>query len=973
LLRGVSNKASDRFASDYNTAHPESSSFEAPAKVKPENRAATRSKVKSDVSKTWKRKSLVSKKESAPEMEVVVASPQNEKSNRDEANGYGIESDMPSCFSGERGGAAEDAELLALLRGVSNKGANRFDDDNKNEASSQNAPEQPPQAPSVSSAVKPWKMKEVIEMSGSEESYVMVSNPRDETTGYGIKSDTKSTFSGERGGSAEDAELLAMLRGVSNKASDRFNDAERSSGLQQADETVTESSSRLEQIESLRGQPAVPSTRDESAGYGLKAETPSTFSGERGGAAEDAELLALLRGVSSKRSDRFEESTQVQDGVSSLVQDVTTARAPVMEAPTSLPGLANPGVEETISIDIGDFPDVFKDRNWKIRSAAYDFICTRIESLAGEEGQTEDAAVHESLSDVIPNFALEAQVSALDKALKCLTRYAELCIGARDATQAGAIATSLLKKNALSSRPSTFKLATGVALKLMEVGDTVSSLHTLVNIFLEHGLSAKKPKVVLSSTLILAEAMTQFGVGNFPLASLTESLPKFIAHSNVKVREAGMQITAELCRVLPNRSPIQGVLDGLKKAQSAQLEKMIETQPGPTPIGTGLKCMKTGGEASNGATQLDMKELEQQQYAARPAVDLLEAISKTDYSQRLQQKKWSEKVAAMKTIMECAGKEPYKLQQPSSSSSYAALIGEMKQLLSHTHFAVCNNAMIVLGMLASGVGEKLFPNLRPLLSPLLQLSKDKKLTKGVSKCLDSFFGNVLSFNHLVEDDGGLNEALDERKQRNALARTCAMEFLSRCLSRREDAGPRGKVTKLSADKILSLFIAKTADSDASVRKACLEAMKTVVACTDDETVKRLSNDLLEDLKKSNPRVLKTINGAATTNQGKELSAKPSTNRKVSESKSEAKIVPTSRSSETLSQPHQHSIGDKADVSHPALQDALELASALNIPNWSLPPEDGGVLKGLQCKYCIHVGTYLIHSFSIQVARATEGY
>ena len=51
----------------------------------------------------------------------------------DESSGYGLKSEVPSTFQGERGGEAQDEELLALLRGVSSKsGASRFDDDDNN-------------------------------------------------------------------------------------------------------------------------------------------------------------------------------------------------------------------------------------------------------------------------------------------------------------------------------------------------------------------------------------------------------------------------------------------------------------------------------------------------------------------------------------------------------------------------------------------------------------------------------------------------------------------------------------------------------------------------------------------------------------------------------------------------------------------------------------------------------------------------
>ena len=53
-------------------------------------------------------------------------------------SGFGVKSDIPSTFTGERGGEANDADLLAELRAISmkNASADRFaddDDDDNNE------------------------------------------------------------------------------------------------------------------------------------------------------------------------------------------------------------------------------------------------------------------------------------------------------------------------------------------------------------------------------------------------------------------------------------------------------------------------------------------------------------------------------------------------------------------------------------------------------------------------------------------------------------------------------------------------------------------------------------------------------------------------------------------------------------------------------------------------------------------------
>jgi len=195
--------------------------------------------------------------------------------------------------------------------------------------------------------------------------------------------------------------------------------------------------------------------------------------------------------------------------------------------------------------------------------------------------------VLEGLDALVPSFVEDTNPATLDKALEFSILYAENCNRAGSPEHASSIASSLVNKNALSSRPSSLKLALALSLKLMEVGsDGTSSLHAIVEVFLDKGLSAKKPKVVLASSSLIHDAMLEFGAVYLPLASLTTTLPKMLSHANAKVRERGVQIVAELCRVLGSKSAIQDVIDSMKKAQVSQLDSLLTEQPLPSEART---------------------------------------------------------------------------------------------------------------------------------------------------------------------------------------------------------------------------------------------------------------------------------------------------------------------------------------------------------------------------------------------------
>lgn len=770
LLRGVSAKSG---GSRFDEGEEEEESKAIATESKPEGTAANEK-----TSPPWRRKAEMTKKQ--PDVDVVVAAPPSAIAREDSEAAavseqpaaepkYGIKSDRPSTFQGERGGAAEDAEMLALLRGVSSKsGASRFDDDNDEGggAASETQPSeaQKPQAkPSETEVLEktaeqetamtkeqsppPWKRAGTKPAPKKEtEVDVLVAAPPSqmpqtdseqigenmelpiEPQHGGIKSDVPSTFQGERGGAAEDAELLALLRNVSSKsASSRFNDPEvedTSVGAGASDAPTQPTAATAETPNAVSGAqptsqrnagavppwkrggrkvsdkqadtdvviaapaaapPQRPSAVSESKtapapSHGIKSDLPSTFKGERGGAAEDAELLALLRGVTSQSaSSRFSDDP----GAAAAADNGSRPADPTERSPDKKPSVAavpeilapsNGGslvTRETVSSSLDD-------KNWKVRSQAFEMLTAILtEAVDSSHDLVDSDSVLEDLDDRIFSFVEDSNAKALDKALDFAKLYAESCRGAGDAERAGKIVSSLLKKNAFSSRPTTLKLASALTLKLMEVGsEGVASVHSVVDVLLKEGVASRKPKVVQASASLILDAAVHFGAASLPLALVTDSAPKMLSNSNAKVRESAVKTLAEICRVLGTKATLQGVIDGMKKAQVSELDALLSSQPEPTPVKTGLRSQARGSSSGDAlaAMQAGVKELEAQRFAARPAIDVVAAVAKSDYSQQIALPKWSQKVAALNTVIECAGEKPYKLAQPSSSVNYSPLI-----------------------------------------------------------------------------------------------------------------------------------------------------------------------------------------------------------------------------------------------------------------------------------------------------------
>ena len=165
------------------------------------------------------------------------------------------------------------------------------------------------------------------------------------------------------------------------------------------------------------------------------------------------------------------------------------------------------------------------------------------------------------------------------------------------------------------------------------------------------------------------------------------------------------------------------------------------------------------------ALHANAEEEVKKKFESRPAVDLLQSLSKTDFYSAIRLEKWSEKVKALQMVIDCGGEKPFKICPPSKSMDYADLVRKLRSNLEKSHFAVSSKALEALGMLAEGVGEKLFSMFRPLIMLLTGLFKDKKLTSSVGKCLDSFFGHFLSFGHLLDKVSSIPSAVNEKNQK----------------------------------------------------------------------------------------------------------------------------------------------------------------------------------------------------------------
>lgn len=914
---------------------------------------------------------------------------------------FGIsDSNNKSTFNGERGGAAEDAALLAELRAISMNSRDRFaEDDNNNEDVPPSEPiPSPPKAKKKLSRrkspmkkdndmdEKPWKKShprdEVkADVRPTVESDTAESAPPPSFSEMGIKSTKESsTFVGERGGAAEDEALLAELRSISMRSvGDRFADD--------------------------NGEAAPP--KMESAAKDIPTKKPSTRQ-------QSKSPSQSKRGEDSippwKKPSNSTPSTRITSNKSLIsqkpsVQSVTstsTASSTTIELPSQPATQSSVVVDEDIVVNEDNIIEYLGSQNWKLRKASYDvLIHLMVEKTRGIKAENKVAGgfIHESLDSALPAMLKDNNASALDSALRLTFYYADYCIGGSQPSHVAPIVSSIVSGPALSaSRPSTSKLTDCILMKLMEVGrDGPSSVHIVVEMLLDHGLSSKKPKTAAKAVSLILEASRSFGAINLPLSHVTKNATTMLNHANGKVRDDGLQILVEICRAVGSKSPLDNIIAEMRTAQVTELDSYLSNNFHAVPPTIGLRYAGGSEQTEKDALELlkaGMEEDAVARLAARDPVDVLSALEETEYKLKMKEVKWSEKVGALDLLLGCGGERPYKLVQPSSSVNYGPLISELKKLLTHSHFAVKSKALASLGMLAEGVGEKLLPNLKPLISNALNLSKDKKVTKPVEDFLDAMFGNVISFPHLLGKDDGIHIYLDEKKEKNILVRLAALAYLSRCVEKSVSCGQKANLDTNVAHNLAQLAIQSIGDSDSNVRKEATTLLSKLMSHPLDD-INDIAKDSVNGLERSNPRMFKLLmmqsTGVTTTapassslpkilsdssrsqSRGTQRNEQPAVNTdkknrakgfsssgirrsNLPEGFSSRSTAPSNASTKSLSRSSLPSgpitnSGKMIEVKMneqniPNTSDAIEYLSSLSIPNWDVDEEDDGVLAGI---------------------------
>ena len=197
-----------------------------------------------------------------------------------------------------------------------------------------------------------------------------------------------------------------------------------------------------------------------------------------------------------------------------------------------------------------------------------------------------------------------------------------------------------------------------------------------------------------------------------------------------------------------------------------------------------------------------------------------------------------------------------------------------------------------------------------------------------------------------------------------------MEYLRRSVERRDSAGPRSSLATGQAEQVTALCSHKLSDSDASVRKAALDAFRELQK-GDDPQIESVVANAISSLQTSNPRTYTSLSKSpADAGSGKPVIGDTDRGRQPP-----VKVAPKKNQSPAKSMKPREPVRKKenekkkssSDSSVPSIEAALEFATKLDIPRWDASEDDAGVLAGLQCKYTTRLSRAVLDGYKLIVS------
>ncbi|WIA20537.1 hypothetical protein OEZ85_004931 [Tetradesmus obliquus] len=456
--------------------------------------------------------------------------------------------------------------------------------------------------------------------------------------------------------------------------------------------------------------------------------------------------------------------------------------------------------------------------NWKVRSAAYEFIKSKCSSVFDDS----DPCLAE-FADVFPKASADGNAAALDKALEALQAFLEKASDAAASRIARSVSSNIVAK-ALGSRPSTVAKGNDCLAAFVEVEQAEKVTTALVE-----GYSHKVPKVVvgaLDATLFLVRS---FGGRAMPAQQILKGMAGMFESKDAKARALVKEIVAELARWMGPELIRGALFEKMRDAQKADVEALLAELPAGRPKPERLTRKEAakaaaaaaaavpssaageGGEAAAGAAasaaavEEEPEQIDSYEFA-EPR-DIIPELKK-DFWDGIVSAKWSERKAACTTLKELAA---YPRLAP---GDFGDVNRELKKIISKdSNIQVVAEAMNSIAAICKSLRKDYRGACMTFCPVILEKFKDKAAVvgKAAAEALDAMSRYSISLVDVAED---IAVALAHQ---NPKVKESSLIWLAGCVPR--------DLTKAAAGKLVAGVVpaaVKCTDEGApSIREAAL--------------------------------------------------------------------------------------------------------------------------------------------------------
>ncbi|KAG2781978.1 Cytoskeleton-associated protein 5 [Phytophthora cactorum] len=501
------------------------------------------------------------------------------------------------------------------------------------------------------------------------------------------------------------------------------------------------------------------------------------------------------------------------------------------------------------------------DKNWKVRKEGFEELKTLFEQPGVKTNQARP------VMELFKKMCEDTNASAMEAGIAAVLAYT-LNVEPFDKEIVSGVMARVTDKG-FSARPGIVKLCTELTDAFIAAGAAEETVTALLE-----GTNNRKPKVPPACATSILDALKEYGPRVVPLQAIKTALPKLMEGA-VKVRPIAMSIMVEIHR-WTGPALVQDIVANLRQAQQTEFEEQTKDvapgQAAPTKFVRGAKPAKAAGGAAGKVSSGASSAAEPAAPAFDPrdfaeTVDLLAKLPKSEFKAKLALPKWSEKVEALKIVLELIGPIP-KL----ANGDYYELVSTLKALTNDSNVNIVAKSIEVFGALADGLRKNFTQYARMMFPELLRKLSDKKsvILNATNKTLDLFLQHAMTIDMMMDD---LKLACDASKNKAPPARVQTMAFLTRAVENRYvDLNDKALIVAFGA-----MFMKGIDDTDPKVREAGQKCFVVLLQAT-DQTAGWLQS-MMDEIGRKNPRAFKTIQkglgGAALTTSSRPGSAQSS--------------------------------------------------------------------------------------------------